>query len=260
MKTISFNATKGGTGKSTLSIITLNALTKMGFRCLAIDADMINHSLSFYFNAGLEFDTIKARNVFNMFISESVQDNVISINDRLDLIHGDVRLTEFRTTTSLKHFKKIIKAAEGYDYVVIDTSPTYDNITANVFYASDSLIIPVVPDVFNLQSVNFLFAKLKDLELDDLDKTIIFNQHDRARTDNQNAFSNQITNIFTANMELNPFIGKTSISRHSAIKKYINDRSYSIKSGPKSKTLAQFTEIKDFIQGTLGITLTVEEI
>jgi chromosome partitioning protein len=58
VKTFTFNSTKGGTGKSTLSIITLNALASAGYKCLAIDTDMINHSLSFYFNSRIPFETI----------------------------------------------------------------------------------------------------------------------------------------------------------------------------------------------------------
>jgi chromosome partitioning protein len=52
MKTITVNSTKGGTGKSTLSIILVNVLSGAGYKCLAVDADMINHSLSFYYNSG----------------------------------------------------------------------------------------------------------------------------------------------------------------------------------------------------------------
>jgi len=85
MKTVSFNATKGGTGKTTLSIIMLNALTASGYKCLAIDADMINHSLSFYYNTGIPFETIQAKNIFKVFAGESIADNVVPINDRLDL-------------------------------------------------------------------------------------------------------------------------------------------------------------------------------
>ena len=79
MKVISFNATKGGTGKTTLSIITLNALTADGFKCLAIDTDMINHSLSFYYNTGIDFDTIQSKNIFKVFIGESIKENTIKI-------------------------------------------------------------------------------------------------------------------------------------------------------------------------------------
>lgn len=252
MKTVSFNATKGGTGKSTLSIITLNALTASGYKCLAIDTDMVNHSLSFYYNAGIPFDTIQDKNIFKVFIGESITDNIIPINEHLDLLHADVRLSDFRSMDSFKRLKKQIQDLTGYDYIIIDTAPTFDNITVNVFNASDYLVIPVIPDVFNYQSVKYLFGKLADLELSALDTSIIFNQYEKPRTDNKDTFTNQVIDIFRQDAGLSPFIG-TSISKSNIIKRYINDRGYQI--NERQETAKQYAEIKDFITGTLSITL-----
>ena len=252
MKTISFNATKGGTGKSTLSIITLNALTASGYKCLAIDTDMINHSLSFYYNDGIPFDTIREKNIFKVFTGESIADNIIPINDRLDLLHADVRLSDFRSMDNFKRLKKQIQTLTGYDFVVIDTAPTFDNIIVNVFTASDYLIIPTIPDVFNYQSVKYLFGKLADLELSGLDTHVVFNQYDKPRTDNKDTFTNQVIDLFRQDAGISPFIG-TSISRSPVIKKYINDRGYRI--NERRETAKQYAEIKDFIAGTLSITL-----
>lgn len=258
MKTIAFNATKGGTGKSTLSIITLNSLTAAGFKCLAIDADMINHSLSFYYNSGISFDRISKQNIYKVFQGENIEDNILPINDRLGLLHGNVRLTEFRSTVNLKQLKKTLLKVVGYDYAIIDTAPTFDNITANVFYACDCLVIPTVPDVFNHQSAKYLFEKLEELELSSLKKTIIFNQYERPRTDNKDAFSNQVTGLFSQDDTLGSFIGRAALSRSTVIRKYINDQHYRINgTGKKEKA---FAEIKNFINSTLGITLSAEEI
>ena len=81
MKTIIFNSTKGGTGKSTLSIITLNALAGAGYKCLAIDTDMINHSLSFYFNRGISFESIYEKNIFHVFTGSSIKENTLPVTD-----------------------------------------------------------------------------------------------------------------------------------------------------------------------------------
>ncbi len=252
MKTVSFNATKGGTGKSTLSIITLNALTASGYKCLAIDTDMINHSLSFYYNAGIPFETIQAKNIFKAFAGEGIAENIIPINDRLDLLHADVRLSDFRSIDNFKRLKKQIQDLTGYDYIIIDTAPTFDNITVNVFNASDYLVVPVVPDVFNYQSVKYLFGKLADLELSALDTHVVFNQYEKPRTDNKDTFTNQVIDLFRQDAGISPFIG-TSISRSPVIKKYINDKGYRI--NERRETVKQYAEIKAFITGTLSITL-----
>lgn len=251
MKTITFNATKGGTGKSTLSIITLTALTGAGYKCLAIDTDMINHSLSFYFNSGIPFEQIQAKNIFKIFTGEAITENVLKINDRLDLLHADVRLSDFR---SIETFKRLKKAMDGlqYDYCIIDTAPTFDNLTANVLTASDTLIIPIIPDVFNYQSVKYLFGKLSDLELNSLDIHVLFNQYEKPRTDNKGTYSNQIIDLFTGDETFKQFINPVRISKSNVIKKYINDREYKINT--RRETAKQYAELKDLLKSIAGIT------
>ncbi len=253
MKTIAFNMTKGGTGKSTLSIITLNALTGAGYKCLAIDTDIINHSLSFYFNSGIPFEEIQGKNIFKVFTGESIQDNVLKINDRLDLLHADVRLSDFRSIDNFKRLKKQIQDLTGYDYIIIDTAPTFDNITINVFNASDSLIIPVIPDIFGYQSIKYLFEKLADLELSTLDVHVLFNQYEKPRTDNKATYSNQIIDLFTGDETIKGLISPVRISKSNQIKRYINDRGYTINT--RRETAKQYGELKDLLKSIAGITL-----
>jgi chromosome partitioning protein len=113
-----------------------------------------------------------------VFVGGTIPDNAIKISDRIDLLHGDVRLNEFRSTDSLKRLKRALKGID-YDFVIIDTSPTYDNIIGNVLTASNILLIPVLQDVFSYQALRYQFDKLADLELDDLDTHIIFNQFEK---------------------------------------------------------------------------------
>lgn len=253
MKTVSISSCKGGVGKTSLSIIILNSILKSGFKCLAIDTDMINHSLSFYYNSGIPFETIQKKNIFKVFAGESIQDNIIKINDNLDLLHSDVRLSDFRSIDNFKRLKKQIRTLEGYDYIIMDCSPTYDNITANVFHSSDVLIIPVIPDIFNYQSVKYLFGKLADLELPELDVNIIFNQYEKPRSDNQETFTNQIIDIFKQDEDLKPFILDGVLSKSNNIKKYINDKSFQI--NEKKETEKQYSEIKSIMSKVLSINL-----
>jgi chromosome partitioning protein len=192
MKTIAINSIKGGTGKSTLSIVIVNALSGTGYKCLVIDADAGNNSMSFYLCEDVSYETIKAKNIFNVFLGGTIEDNTIQITDHIDLLHGDVRLNEFRSTDSLKRLKRALKGLE-YDFVIIDTSPTYDNIIGNVLTASDILLIPIQQDIFSYQALQYQFDKLADLEFDNLDTHIVFNQFEKPLTDNQGAYRNQIT-------------------------------------------------------------------
>ena len=64
MKTIAINSIKGGTGKSTLAVLLIKALTKAGFRCLVMDADSSNHSLSFFLADQEEVNPIQDKTYF----------------------------------------------------------------------------------------------------------------------------------------------------------------------------------------------------
>lgn len=250
MKTITFNSTKGGTGKSTLSIVTLNALAGAGYRCLALDTDMINHSLSFYFNRGIPFETICEKNIFKVFTGSSIKENVIPVTDRIDLLHADVRLSDFR---GIESFKRLKNAMEGldYDYAVIDTAPTFDNIMVNVFTASDMLLIPVQQDIFNFQSVKYLFGKLAELELRELDIHIILNQYEKPRSDNKATYTNQLLDLFAGDNTISRFISPIHISKSSIIKKYINTRSSRLNS--RVETKKQYDELKNLIESVTHI-------
>jgi len=252
MKTIAINSIKGGTGKSTLAILLIKALTGAGFRCLVMDADSSNHSLSFFLSDHETVNPVQDKTIFHLFMGEPIKDCIKPVNENLDLVSGDVRLNEFRSTDSLKRLKRSLQEVD-YDFVIIDTSPTYDNIIGNVLTASDYLLIPIQQDLFSYQALRYQFDKLADLELSSLDTHIIFNQFERPLTENQNAYRNQITNLFLEDETFKPFINPNRISRFSAYRKYINKRNYRIKE--KGGTSKAHEEIKSLIQSVLGITI-----
>jgi chromosome partitioning protein len=88
---------------------------------------------------------MKGKTIFDLFLGTKAEDCIIKIQDNLALIRGDVRLNEFRSTDSLKRLKRALQGLV-YDFCIIDTSPTYDNIIGNVLMASDILLIPIQQD------------------------------------------------------------------------------------------------------------------
>jgi chromosome partitioning protein len=257
MKTIAINSIKGGTGKSTLSVLFVKALAGAGYKCLVIDADASNNSLSFYLDDSTGLNITQGRTIFDLFLGAKVEDCVIRIQDKqskiaLDLIRGDVRLNEFRSTDSLKRLKRTLQG-QPYDFCIVDTSPTYDNIIGNVLTASDVLLIPIQQDIFSYQALKYQFEKLADLELDELDTHIIFNQFEKPLNGNQETYRNQITNMFLENETFKAFINPNHLSRSSVYRKYINKRNYRLSS--KTETQKGFEEVQNLVQSILGVTI-----
>ena len=79
MKTIAVNSIKGGSGKSTLTAVFINALSGAGYRCLAIDADASNNSLSFHLDDSAELE--QGKTIFNLFMGDKVEDCTRSLLD-----------------------------------------------------------------------------------------------------------------------------------------------------------------------------------
>jgi chromosome partitioning protein len=252
MQTITLGSIKGGSGKSTLSIIMVNALSRAGYRCLAIDTDMSNHSLSFYFNGGIPYETIYEKNIFKVFTGSPIMNNVLPINERLDLLHADVRMSALRSIGNFKLLKKALCGLE-YDYIIIDTAPTFDNVIINVLTASDILVVPVQQDVFNYQSLKYLFQELGELDLPELDTQVVLNQFEKPRTDNKEAYSNQLLNLFAQDAVLAPFINPARVPKSAILKKYINGQDYHLNT--RSETRKLYGELVALIRSLTGVAI-----
>jgi len=134
---------KGGDGKTTTSLMISSILALSGKKVLCIDLD-IQNSLSFAL--GIKYEDCLTENITTFINSEKINPFKISIgNINLDLIPSTFKLSSMRTI-SLPHFKNVLYKSgvvDNYDYIVIDTSPSYDNFFLTASFASDVIIYPI---------------------------------------------------------------------------------------------------------------------
>lgn len=187
-KVVSFINMKGGVGKTTLTInIAYTLVEKFHKKVLVIDMDP-------QFNATqalmTKFKSIEAyqdlrnneKTIISILISNSrsmVSDNnqgnkisdiiqpLITKDGRLDLVPGDLALTEFEMSQrgSEKLLSRQIKEnniKQKYDYILIDTPATYSIYSQASLYASAYYIVPIAPDIFATLGYDLLKKALKD--------------------------------------------------------------------------------------------------
>ena len=173
MKTISLYSMKGGVGKTATAVNLAYLSAVEGNKTLLCDLDPQGAS-SYYFRikASKKFNTTKflkgGRNI-EKNIKGSDYDNLDLLPSKLSYRNLDLELD------SLKHSKKklnnIFKEVEDdYTFLFLDCPPGISLISENVFYASDLILVPLIPTTL---SVRTYIKLLKFFKKNDFDATKI---------------------------------------------------------------------------------------
>ena len=134
---------------------------------MVIDTDLNNSVSSYYLNEQTK-EQIGTKNIAVALsnATNNLQDYVLpTVRENLFLIPSSLYLVDLRGLSE-RRFKTLLPSLENnYDFVIVDTQPTYDNLVLNAYYAADFIITPIQLSLFDYNTAAFLEAKLK-LETD----------------------------------------------------------------------------------------------
>ncbi len=200
MKTITFFNNKGGVGKTSLAYHVSWMLKELGNTVLSVDLDpqanltgmfmgesqieqIMDKKQSLYFAlepliAG-EGD-VKSPDIFPIKTSEYNEDkkddvkppNIFSVDDRLGLLPGDLKLSSveddfsnswskcfakdkrsFRVTTAFSRLVAMAGREISAHWAIIDMGPNLGAINRAILIASDYVVFPLGPDLFSYQGL-----------------------------------------------------------------------------------------------------------
>jgi chromosome partitioning protein len=162
MRSVAVTNAKGGVGKSTTAINLAAALADLGLRVLMIDADPSGNATLGLFPTGVPalgladmlFDALDVREVA---LSGNVPGlHVIPPGDRLgacsDQMGGAQGLGQGREF----RIRRLLRGVDGYDVVILDTSPVQTPLNVAILYAVGEVLIPIDPCVAALAGVRAL--------------------------------------------------------------------------------------------------------
>ena len=153
-KIISFCNQKGGVGKTTSAVNIAASLGVLGYKVLLIDLDPQGNATS---GVGLMKKNLK-NTIFEVLTTDMPTEEAIIQTrfDNLSIIPTHTTLAraeyELGDTENGEYImkKKLAKAKETYDYIIVDCPPSLGMLTVNSMTASDGVVIPMQCEFFAL--------------------------------------------------------------------------------------------------------------
>lgn len=142
---------KGGVGKTSLCFNVGWYLAELGKKILFIDLDGQRANLSFFCHVQDKEDKYTMKNV--LMDNIDIENIITKVNDNIDIIPGNVELTEINKSVKVSSMKKVLEPLlNNYDYIFIDVNPTPTRIHILTMGVCDYIIIPMLPDVATLEA------------------------------------------------------------------------------------------------------------
>lgn len=167
-RVISLANQKGGVGKTTTTINLAASLAALEKKVLIVDADPQGNSSS-----GLGIDVQKSEFTIYDCLVDGVDssrailkceiENLDIIPSNIDLVGAEIEMLNMDSRESVLK-KLLLPIKEGYDYILIDCSPSLGLLTVNALTASDSVIVPVQCEYFALEGLGKLLNTIKIIQ------------------------------------------------------------------------------------------------
>lgn len=161
-KIITVALQKGGSGKSSTAQNTAAILGYKGHKTLLVDFDSQS-------NASIASGIYEPQLTVSHVLSEecSIKDAITSLA-LYDVIPSDITLANFdvysdEIPADLLH-QRLMDIREDYEYIVIDSPPSLNNLLKNALCASDFVIVPMQPRPFDIRGIDDLTITLKEVQ------------------------------------------------------------------------------------------------
>lgn len=164
---------KGGAGKTTDVVHSGGALAARGHDVLLVDIDYhggLTCSLDY---SELYYDTDRTTlfDVLDFDQMESVNDIIVE-HEEFDILPASEKLANNKNIQTLLEAPKsrerlgmtLNELDIDYDYIIVDTPPSLNVLTDNALVATGNVVIPVIPEKLNANSLQIFAKQLSSLE------------------------------------------------------------------------------------------------
>lgn len=192
MRAISFATLKGGTGKTIITFNVAGILAQRSKRILCIDGDPqanLSSRMGLIHNEDTLVDVFEYENVDpSSVIRKTHIENIDAICTNINMTKTEFKLVSISgRELILENFIEDNREffEENYDYILIDTNPSFSVINQNIFLASDAIILVNDPSEDSLSGsrtfIQLWSQVLKRLRRENNIKGFLINQYTKRR-------------------------------------------------------------------------------
>lgn len=164
---ISVSNQKGGVGKTTTAVNLAQAFALLGKKVLLVDLDPQGNATQ---GLSISLDQVET-SVGDLILNRDANpSNAIFKGDNLDLIPATPLLArverEMVGITNSEHRlgRQLSKLRTNYDYIILDTPPTFGPLMNSALNAADQVIVPVDSSFFALIGIKELLSEIREIQ------------------------------------------------------------------------------------------------
>ncbi|HEY4118450.1 MAG TPA: ParA family protein [Byssovorax sp.] len=162
-RTIAVFNHKGGTGKTTTAVTIAAGLAQRGKRVLLVDTDAQG-------NVAVSLGAACDRTLYHVLVMGlRVADAARPVRPNLDLLPSNETLAAAELYLAGRQNRdrvlsdRLAQGSAGYDYVVLDCSPSLSLMNQNALVFADSVLVPVACDYLSLVGVRQVIKTVKNV-------------------------------------------------------------------------------------------------
>lgn len=256
---------KGGAGKTTDVIHTGGALAARGHNVLLVDIDYHGGLTCTLGYKDMYYDTDRLTLFDTLDFDQMEQiDELVQNHDEFDILPASEKLASNSNIQTLNDAPKsrerlgqaLQELTTDYDYILIDTPPSLNILTDNAIVAARNVIIPVIPEGLNENSLQIFGKQLTYLEkaYDSINRLCIIAN----RVEDNNEHKTTIEGIETAYDPLPVFQVPKRTDLSKSITNGVSIFGYSRENSRVEDAREIFDEIADLLDNTFEKTPEVE--